>query len=252
MANNAHLQKVLGTSPIRYWPILESTGTTIADYSTNGDDGTAAGGLTLGASGIGDGHTAATLDGTDGQIDIYSADLNTDFDGQLGSAAVWFRVTDSDVWTDSTARFMLSIRVGTNNYIFLQKTANDNQLRCTYKAGGTTKTVAIANSATTWQMLSMSWDLSGDAMKAYINGAQSGATQDTLGTWAGSLDSARCVIGDANTTAAYPWSGDLAHAAVWDAVIDDDGMAALYVINRALNPQHIVYKVKPRVHFAGV
>jgi hypothetical protein len=56
-------------------------------------------------------------------------------------------------------------------------------------------------------------------MRAYINGAQVGTTQTSLGTWSGALDSAQTCIGAANTTPASVHSGWLAHPAIWNVAL---------------------------------
>ncbi len=58
--------EVLADSPVLYWPFGEASGTTAADASGNGQDGTIAGGA-LGATGIPDGGTAIQFNGTSGQ-----------------------------------------------------------------------------------------------------------------------------------------------------------------------------------------
>jgi hypothetical protein len=74
------------------------------------------------------------------------------------------------------------------------------------------------------------WSKSGDAMKLYIDGSQSGTTQAGLQSWVGSLASTTCVIGASNNSASDPWNGWLAHAAVWTTPLSDAEALALATV----------------------
>lgn len=70
---------VLADSPLLYWRLNELSGSTAADASPNGNDGTFTGGVTFAASGIPNcaGDLAVTLDGSSGYISkTFAAALN--------------------------------------------------------------------------------------------------------------------------------------------------------------------------------
>lgn len=63
---NSYATEVLADSPLAFWKLDETSGTTMADSSGNARDGTYVNTPTLGATGlIGDGGTAVTFNGTD-------------------------------------------------------------------------------------------------------------------------------------------------------------------------------------------
>jgi hypothetical protein len=70
-AGATYASTVLSDSPLAYWRLDETTGTTAHDATGNGNDATYTGGYTQGAAGalIGDPDTAATLDGVSGYVD---------------------------------------------------------------------------------------------------------------------------------------------------------------------------------------
>ncbi|HEX3344096.1 MAG TPA: LamG domain-containing protein [Polyangiaceae bacterium] len=64
--------QVLADAPLAYWRFGESSGTSAADASGNGNDATYEGGVALGATGAlaGDADTAATFDGVSGFVTV--------------------------------------------------------------------------------------------------------------------------------------------------------------------------------------
>jgi len=167
---------------------------------------------TMGVTGIGDGRTACSFDGGD-YIDIYSAALNTAFNGGEGSLILCAKV---DNWAAGDGN-LFHIRVDDNNQIIITQTAVSGRLQFVYSAGGTTLTFNINSlSYTDYMDLAMIWSKVGDYYRIYINQAQPAAQQTGLGTWAGNLLSTACTIGARNTSSASGFIGDLAHVALFD------------------------------------
>jgi len=79
---------VLSASPSSYWR-LDGTGTTAADSSPHGADGTLVGGVTTGATGALAGDTAVSLDGSSG----YVSAANSSAAGTAFTESAWFRTT---------------------------------------------------------------------------------------------------------------------------------------------------------------
>jgi hypothetical protein len=80
----AYRNQVLADEPIAYWRLGESSGTSAADTSGNGNTGTYGGGPTLGATGAlaGDSDTATSFDGVNDNVsvpDSAALDLNGSF-----------------------------------------------------------------------------------------------------------------------------------------------------------------------------
>lgn len=209
----------------------ELSGTVSTDYSPQKNDG-AYTGVSLGYRGIGDGRTCPLFDGANDLNNIYSAALNTDFNGLEGTIAVWAKVSAAGVWADATLRVIMRLRVDASNEVQIRKTATANQLSWLYVAGGTTDSVASTalGAATDWLHLALTWSDSEDSLKAYANGVQVGLTQTTLGDWTGVLSSTTCHIGAASTTPTNVWDGYLAHAALWTTPLTAAQVAALAVV----------------------
>lgn len=223
---------------IGYWPLSEQVGVTAYDEGGSGLHGTyrnTAGvlnGVTLENAGIGDGRTAAGFDGTNGYCNIYSAALNAAFNNAEGTVAGWMQVSGSGVWTDGANRTPIVLRADANNVVQLLKSSASNTFQFFYVAGGTSKSVSKASfSPTAWQHVALTWSKSGDALKAYVNGVQEGATQTGLGTWSGALASTACNIGcRINTTPDQPWSGNGGGWALWSTPLSAAQIADLYRI----------------------
>lgn len=70
-AARSYSTAVSGDSPTGWWRVGETSGTTAADATGNGHDGTYTGGFALGGSGlVGDSDTAVHLDGSNGYLDV--------------------------------------------------------------------------------------------------------------------------------------------------------------------------------------
>jgi hypothetical protein len=230
----AYTNKVIALSPIAYWPQAEAAGATVMlDASGNARTGAyrAAGEPLLGQPGIGDGRTSALYDGSNDYANAFSASLQGAFNGAEGTLACWFKVASAGVWTDATNRRMATFRVDTNNRVTLDRSTNNNQVSATYTAGGVAKGLNVTTAAQlTYCHLAITWSASGDAVKVYFNGAQSGATLTGLGVFAGSLAATLTTLGASDTTGSNPWSGSLAHTALWASALSAAQVATLAVV----------------------
>lgn len=165
---------------------------------------------------------AYSFDGSNDFVNIYSADLNSAFNPDEGTLLVFAKVSDAGVWTDGAQRFIATIGLSSNEVYLRKSSTGSNRIDFVYTAGGTVKSIALTSfSPTDFFMLAITWSKSADEMKAYSNGVQTGATQTGLGAWAGNLNSAQCVIGAANTSAANRFSGFIAHPALVNRALSD-------------------------------
>ena len=218
-------------SLIAYYPLNEERGTAIRDHSLQANAGTSSA-VSLANDTGPDGLPAPLFDGSSSYIDIYSSALDSDFLETAGSASVWVRVRDNTQLTNTTRRGILALGADTSNIVYVERTTTANTFRLAYIAGGTTKSVSptLYHDGTyeiPWVHLGITWSVSGDAVKVYLNGAQSGSTQSSLGTWSGALASTLCTIGSINTTPSSAWNGWIAHVAVWNSVLSADDMKRL-------------------------
>jgi hypothetical protein len=67
-------------------------------------------------------------------------------------------------------------------------------------------------------------------MIAYLNGAQTGATQTTLGTFVGALGATTTNIAASSTVPANPWAGFVAHVALGNRALTAAEVARLGTI----------------------
>ncbi len=224
----AKVRRTGAASLIGYWPLAEKAGSVGYDASGYGRNGTYTN-ATLGVAGIGDGGSAVSIAAT-GFCNVYSTSLNGAFNNAEGTMAVWVKVSAAGVWTDATLRETFYISADANNEILpFLRTATNNQITIAYRAGGTLKSVSSTayGGITGWLHAAVTWSIAANQMIGYINGVQVGATQTGLGTWSGALGSTRCNIGAQTTTPAQPWSGSLAHAAIWSAPLTAVQIASL-------------------------
>ncbi|RKY68955.1 MAG: hypothetical protein DRQ02_02660 [Candidatus Latescibacterota bacterium] len=222
----AYSRKVLSYSPIAYWPLWEPSGNDVAqDWTGNGRDGD---------------HLSTVRDSTpigpaifcgdaSGIVDVYSASLNTAFDGAEGSLCGWARVNAAARWTDALDRTATMLRVDANNRVSVGKPTTNNTFTLRHTAGGTPVVVQHSPfSPSVFFHWGITWSATADEMKAYIDGVQVGGTQTGLGTWAGNLASTTCVIGSYNNTSpGQYWWGWMGHVAVFDTPLPAQAMEAL-------------------------
>lgn len=211
---SAKVLNIQAANLILYHPMNEPSGGTAIDASPEGNDG-AYTGVTLGQTGIGDGETCPLFDGANDFNDIYSAGLNTDFDEDAGTIAIWAKVSGAGIWTDNAFHWMSQLRVNATNRIFVFKNddAGNKAISFRYIAGGTNSAVNVVTTTTDWFHIAWTWDTVADEMKAYYNGSQTGSTQTGLGNWVGNLVDADTLIGANSETPDLIWDGCLVQKA---------------------------------------
>lgn len=223
------VKSVFGSSLIAYYPMDELTGTTAIDASGHGYNGTY-NGVTLGQTGIGDGKTCPSFDGSNDHVNIYSAGLAGAMTWQEGTISLWFKVNSVSDWTDSTARKLYYIGdAGAANKLDMYKKSTANGIYCSYYGGSTADAIAFDKiGALGWTHLAITWSLAGDYFKFYINGSQQDTAQTGIGTWAGSPASGKMNIGCFESpTGSNPWKGYQAHWALGNAPLSDAQIAQL-------------------------
>lgn len=189
------------------WPLSETMGTRAAD-EIGGFNGTYSASVGLNAVQFPDGTPAPLFDAAEDVIAIPNAALDTPFNPALGTMGVWLKARASSVWTDGVSRIAYSVGVDANNRIFFNKTTTSNRFDVFYVAGGTSKQIATTSfNPTTWFHSVITWDVTSDEVKAYINGIQSGSTLNTLGTWAGALSDFTAIGNFRQVGGANFWDG---------------------------------------------
>lgn len=232
VAEVAYADKVLATQSanlIAYWPLWEAAGSVADNYEGTAARDGAYTGVTLGQAGIGDGRTCPYFDKVNDLVAIYSASLDGAWDPQEVTIAGWLRVYDAATWLADSLN-ACQLRATADNYISILK-KTDGTLRYRYEANNVQHEVLSAvQSSTDWLHVALTASKSGDAVKAYLGGAQIGVTKTGVGTWVGALDDARTLLGSGVKTAGDKWYGWEAHWALWKTPLTGPEIAALAVV----------------------
>lgn len=230
LGGGGYKQRVLSLSPLAYWPLDERSGSTAVNLANASGNG-AYTGVDLAQSQPP--FIAPLFDGANDYCNIYSAWLNTNFNRNELTFAAWAKPYDAGVWTDGVTRHVIWLATNsTQEVIQVRKNTTNNQFLLQYILGGTAKSVTLSSQSwTTWTHLAVTNSKSGDAMMAYINGAQVGTTQTSLGTSSGNnIITTQATIGASSTTPGSVWSGWLAHAALWNRALSAAEVARLAVM----------------------
>lgn len=216
---------------ILYHPMNETEGSIANDHSPENNDG-AYTGVTLADALAIDGNYCPLFDGANDYNNIYSAALNTDFDGDEGTIMIWGKVSGSGVWTDGAYRRLIELGDNGNNKVLITKTDVSNRLLFEHKSGGVSKQINLSSiSPTNWFQVALTWSKTADEVKAYYNGSQTGTTLTGLGTWAGNLGSTTTNIGCRNNSVPdILWNGWETHGVVWKAALSGSKIAELATV----------------------
>jgi len=205
-------------SCIRYWP-LDDESSNRARELVKGEHG-ARTGTTLGQPGF-DG-TSTYFDGVNDFVNIYSAVLNADFDGNNGTLVCWVRV-DSDTWTDAARHVVAHLYVDTSNRLTIRKEVNGT-LGYVVVGDGTGSYAYPSTTSTEWLCLALTWNAT--QFVPYIN-----ATPDVAkakGTWSGNLAPTVVLLGADNSSPAYPWLGYIAHVSLFNRALEPAEIAWIF------------------------
>lgn len=223
---------------LAYWPLTEKSGTVARDLSQYARNGAYVGpSFALGQTGIGDGRTSVSV--TADAVNLYTAALATAFNGAAGTVMFWAKVSDAGVWTDGQVRYLLEIYSDNDNNMSIYRQANDYVLSCAYKAGGTAESISpdLLISSTDWMHMAVTWDAVADKVIFYLDSRPIQVPATGLGTWNGSgLNSALTCLGALRSDSyANPFTGNIAHAAIWNVALSGTEIEA---IHDALRPTY--------------
>jgi hypothetical protein len=218
IGSSLYWQKVAGMEPVAYWQ-LGDTGGTVAQCLVNAAQNGSYTGVTLDNARGPDLSPVGLWDGINDFCDIYSTALNSAWDGDELTVALWVKVYDVAFWTNDWYKFIF-LYADNNNFVSISTSANDGRAYIERKAGGAGKATEVdMSSSLAWFHAGITASVIADEQKAYIDGVQQGATLNGLGNWAGNLSATATVLGADNTSASKPYNGWLAHAVVFDRVL---------------------------------
>lgn len=203
---------VLSDSPVLFWKLNETSGTSAVDHGSGGYTGTYQGGYTLGETGIGDGETSVLFDGSSGNVTVASGSGPQPATGSIEIWGYWNGSAEGTLMGDTTGRapyLSLSSSTGTPDF------------------GGYSNTNGAADcqgpapiSADAWHHFVGTYD--GTTLRLYLDGAL-----DATLAWAGPFSYATNAIMAAAGSFGY-FGGKLAKMAVYDTVLSAARVLAHY------------------------
>lgn len=226
---SAYSDAVLAHSPLVYWRLNETSGTTAADSSGNGNDGTINGSPTYSATGciVDDSDTAMLLGVTAGEYVSFSGLASI-----VNSAAftIFFHIDSLSATNDS----LVEVRTSSSDYIIVQRSVTNSTVTVQYAKSGTSYyAVFSVASLTPCAMLAITFS-AGD-LALYVDGSAAslsseGGTKDSplfpssVGIYLG-----RRASGDNNY-------GKYDEFAIVNSALSSTEVLALYNIAAAINP----------------
>lgn len=230
---------------IGYWPLVAGSGTTAADHSTNGNDGTLTNGPTWSYSipGLLQGTSyALSFDGTNDYVD--SGDLSELEGATKLTISAWIKCSNlsnrgsvvSMYHSNSTQRVFL-LDVNSGGSIRLLKYA-DNSGSNYY--GETTDETGFDDGE--WHHIVGVWDGGSGTSSIYVDGSKRSTTPFTNGSGGGSSihsNSANLYIGAAQSVSTAPdflFNGIIDQVFVWSEALTIDQIQGLYYNGNKFHP----------------
>jgi hypothetical protein len=178
---------VLGDSPVAYWRLGETSGTTAGDSTGNGHTGTYAGGYTLNVLGplVGDVDTGVLFDGTSGQMQSAGISLSA---SQM-SVEGWVYPQNNPSHNSMYFGFRAPSDAANNFYVLQLSGTNTLEWRFRNSAG-VAVTLNSAITPSSWHYVSMTYN--GSTLTGYVDGVQavsgaaSGSYASSQALWVGS------------------------------------------------------------------
>lgn len=242
-------EKVLSYSPIAYWPLSDASGSTLT--ALVGEDGTSSVNITLGKSLFKSQTWCPVSDGAGGNINIYSTQLNSVFDGAEGSISIWLRGEEAGDWSASApGSRAFNLSVNNNNRLYLQHSGSGIWAAVRF-AGGTltAATIDMSDNPVGWVNIIITWSETSDELIAYRDNLLED-TGNTLGVFTGSLSSTQCTLFSSNTSNdLFLADFKIAHFKIFDSVVDSSTREGLSIAIQGkywhLNNGSIFYDLRP-------
>lgn len=226
-SRQSYVEKVKALTPIAYWPLKETSGTTAFDVSGNGLHGviSTSPAPLYGQPGIGDGGTSLGFNANGQTVDTYAARfVHVAAQATTGSIALW--VASSSSGAAEVFRF----RTNTNTYLTGRRTATTYEFYPVIAGalpGGSIRSLATVSAA--WYFFVYSWLIAGTSLTntLYVNGVQSSTYTTTAGT-----PSSAIMMNDMGMpkSAASFLVGSLAHVAYFNRALSAAEIADLAVV----------------------
>ena len=216
--------QALALGPRTYWPLDDETATAVDVVA--GNNGAYTSGCARLQPGIGDGSRSVLLNpggpGGPDSVNIWSAGFGGLFDGNEGSFGFFVKAYNDSALDGG---YLLGLYSNEPNRFYISRNAA-NSVRLFRKAGGAAGFPTLGNQFDLgWVHWLMTWSVGdGQEQRHYKNG-QWKASQFSIGTFVGDLNSSLTKIG--NYTAAAGASGWFAKAIYFDRAVTPDEAAIL-------------------------
>lgn len=232
LGQGGYTDKVLGIRPanlIQYLPLNDAVGSSVAlDASGNGRNGSVNADVSFGAAGPA-GDNAALRNGSSVSegINLYSTSLRSAFTPGELTMSFWV-LASASIWAATTPKTAWQYRADLNNRVAMAKSGTIPTFAYSYTAGGVAKSVVYTTSSPLiWFHAAITVSKAADALVAYFNGSQVGATQTGLGTWVGNLTNGVCNLFGYTSGGLFEPNGGIAHASLWGAALSASEVAEL-------------------------
>lgn len=167
-----------------------------------------------------------TWDAVNDADNIFSGSLNSALPINEWTLIAFAKVSSAGVWSDGVNRRIVGFSaVDGLNFFVLNKGTTTNNLQFQIDLASTSKTVndsTRVGATTDWFMVAMTGSKAADQFIAYLNGVPTGSIQTGLGQWVGNLLNSVAVIGASSNAGTAPWSGSIAHVALFNAPLAPD------------------------------
>jgi lysophospholipase L1-like esterase len=205
------IKNLFGSSLIAYWPLWETSGTDVLDFSGNGRNAVSKNLAMANAIGL-DGNPAPLFDGSTSAVNFNSTSLNTAFNMAEGAIVHLCKVSAAGDWTDAANRYAWYLFADGSNGIYVRKSSVNNVMRFSHNSGAVANALDFPTLAPTqWMQTAIEWSASGNYTRFYYNGFLI-ASYAGPALWTGNLTTAIKLLGSsAYGTPANVWKGWQAH-----------------------------------------
>jgi hypothetical protein len=232
---------------IGYWPLVAGSGTTAADHSTNGNDGTLTNGpswsYALPSSAILEPKYSIDFDGTNDYISVSDDDSLSFGDGSTDSAFSISAWINADVTTNfriaakgsgtSNREWLFTLDTNSKFTLALYDLDHNNMINGRYDT---------ALSSGTWYHLLATYDgnknISG--LKLYINGISVQVTNNSAGSYGGMHETSGDLTIGSWDVSGYA-NGKINEVTIWNKELSSSEVTELYNSGNLISPQSLSF-----------
>lgn len=234
MGLNAYVAEVESDSPVSFWQMQETSGTTADDSQVAAHDGTYTNGPTLNQSGPAANVVAVDFDGSNDYVDIADhADFTPAGDF---SVEAWVK---NDAASPSAQFIVGKLTTGGDKEWSLSYDANGFEA-VLWNTGGSAWEIAneggTGTDATAWHHVVLVYDAGTTTLRVYVDGTEAGSDNTTSGSRTGNT-TVNVNIG--RRTSGNYWSGHIAMVAYYGSELSSTQVSDHYDAMFAIEPDSV-------------